>query len=88
MAGWESLNGYMMEYLNGRITSELVNVDAKVVAEHKFGVALCIVQSANVYHSLNEITSEEAKAIYDRIFGLFPQFEESLKAELEKKRLG
>jgi hypothetical protein len=44
--------------------------------EPTLGKAESLVQSVTVSRSLNQISPEEAEAIYNAIFKLYPQFEE------------
>jgi hypothetical protein len=78
-------HGYYTEFLNSRITTEL---DDPVLGKQDLGRALSVVQNAAICQTLGNISPDEAQVIYNRVFDLYPQFKEDLKAELEKKHLG
>lgn len=70
------------EFLNNRITAEL---DNPVLGNQDLGSAWGIVQSAAICQTLGNISQEEAQLIYNRVFDLYPQFEEKIKTELNQK---
>ncbi len=78
-------HGNYTEFLNNRITAEL---DNPVLGKQDLGRAWSVVQNVAFCQRLGNISPEEAKIVYNRVFDLYPQFKEDLEAELEKNHLG
>lgn len=85
MAVCENHNQFL-EFLNERVATELTGDGACGNGDR--WRASSVIQNTAIFRSLEKISPEEAQTIYDRVFGLYPQFTESLKAELEKKSFG
>lgn len=75
-------HGCYTEFLNNRITTEL---DDPVFGKQDLGSAWSIIQSAAICQTLGNISPEEAQIIYNRVFDLYPQFEEKIRTELDQK---
>jgi hypothetical protein len=70
------------EFLSTRITTEL---DDPVLGKQDLGRAWSVVQSAAICQTLGNISPEEAQIIYNRVFDLYPQFKEQIRAELTQQ---
>jgi hypothetical protein len=70
-------DGVYKDFLYGRVDNELVNCVNRAREQ-----AWEILKSAVTCKSLGEISSEELEGVYKKVFGVYPQFEESMRREL------
>lgn len=79
MTGCEYHQEYT-RFLTDRIAVELLNGGSK--DGRSCGEVWSVVNNIAICRTLNNITPEEAEKLTSMVFGLYPQFEEQLKAEL------
>lgn len=81
MAICESHESYT-ELLSGRISTEL---DNSFRGRHSLGTVWVVIESTALYQHMENISLEEALAICEKVFNLFPQYKEDLEARMEEK---
>ena len=74
-----------MEYLNERIDCELTEDGFNGTAS--WPQVWSVVQNTAICASLENISKREAGIIFRTVYRFYPQLEEKLKAEMEKKHL-
>ena len=79
VAGCEHHREYT-QFLTDRIAVELLNGGSK--DGRCLGEVWSVVNNIAICRTLSNITPEEAEKLTSMVFGLYPQFEEQLKAEL------
>lgn len=67
------------KFLNTRVTDEL----DPTICKQDIGKVLSVVQHMLLCLSLEQISPEEAKDVYERVSGFYPDFEERLKKEVD-----
>ena len=75
------------DYLNTRVASELINTrdTGRPDPERQWSGVWNVSLNIAICRSCEQITAEEADRLYKEVIGLYPQFEERLREELEKK---
>ena len=79
-------HGKYADYLTDQIALELVSRDSQ--DSRNLDEVWCVVNTIAICKTLEQITPGEAENLTSVVFKLYPQFEEDLKAELEKSHLG
>jgi hypothetical protein len=75
-----------VDYLTDQIALELVGRRGQ--NSRDLGEVWCVVNTIAICKTLERITPGEAGNLTSIVFKLYPQFEEDLKAGLEKNHLG